>query len=96
MTAKLEKGGATFQGIKLLLCENPLPPLDDAIEAARDELARSNYYTEPYCEPLCRLVALQLGVSQRLIHINTGPMAQKREAKAEAALTRTKRIIQVG
>jgi hypothetical protein len=24
MTAKLEKGGAAFEGIKLLLCENPL------------------------------------------------------------------------
>ena len=29
-----EKGGGTFRGIKLLLCENPLPPLDEAIAAA--------------------------------------------------------------
>lgn len=72
MTAKLEKGGATFQGIKLLLCENPLPPLDEAIDAARAELARSNYYTEPYSEPLRRLIAAQLGVPERLIHINAG------------------------
>lgn len=28
MTSKQEKGGGTFTGIKLLLCENPLPPLD--------------------------------------------------------------------
>jgi hypothetical protein len=27
MTSKLEKGGGSFTGIKLLLCENPLPPL---------------------------------------------------------------------
>lgn len=39
MTAKLEKGGDTFEGIKLLLCENPLPPLNEAISAAQTELA---------------------------------------------------------
>lgn len=72
MTAKLEKGGATFQGIKLLLCENPLPPLGEAIEAARRELHRSNYYTEPYSEPLRQLIASRLGVPERLIHINAG------------------------
>lgn len=26
MTGTHEKGGGSFQGIKLLLCENPLPP----------------------------------------------------------------------
>jgi hypothetical protein len=26
MTSILEKGGGAFKGIKLLLCENPLPP----------------------------------------------------------------------
>jgi len=72
MTAKLEKGGGTFEGIKLLLCENPLPPLDEAIAAAQEELARSNYYTEPYSEPLRRLIAGQLSVPERLIHINAG------------------------
>ena len=41
MTAKLEKGGATFEGIKLLQCENPLPPLDEAIAAAEEELIAS-------------------------------------------------------
>jgi len=34
MSAITEKGGGTFQGIKLLLCENPLPPIDEAIAAA--------------------------------------------------------------
>ena len=34
MTSLQEKGGGTFRGIKLLLCENPLPPLDEAIAAA--------------------------------------------------------------
>lgn len=72
MTAKLEKGGATFEGIKLLLCENPLPPLDEAISAAQAELGRSNYYTEPHSEPLRRLIARQLDVPERLIHINAG------------------------
>jgi histidinol-phosphate aminotransferase len=72
MTAKLEKGGATFEGIKLLLCENPLPPLDEAISAAQAELGRSNYYTEPHSEPLRRLVARQHDVPERLIHINAG------------------------
>jgi histidinol-phosphate aminotransferase len=68
----VEKGGATFQGIKLLLCENPLPPIDEAIAAARAELQHSNYYTEPHSEPLRRLIARQLGVPERLIHINAG------------------------
>jgi histidinol-phosphate aminotransferase len=46
-----EKGGATFQGIKLLLCENPLPPIEEAVAAAREEVARSNYYTDPVLGP---------------------------------------------
>ncbi|MEJ2106313.1 MAG: histidinol-phosphate transaminase [Acidiferrobacteraceae bacterium] len=72
MTSILEKGGGAFTGIKLLLCENPLPPVDAAIEAARAELPRSNFYTEAYSAPLRRLLAQQLGVPERLIHINAG------------------------
>jgi histidinol-phosphate aminotransferase len=72
MTSLLEKGGGTFEGIKLLLCENPLPPIEEAIAAAKAELARSNYYTEPYSAPLRRLIAKQLGVPERLVHINAG------------------------
>jgi histidinol-phosphate aminotransferase len=72
MTSKLEKGGGRFAGIKLLLCENPLPPLDEAIEAARAELPRSNHYTEAHSAPLRRLLADRLGVPERLIHINAG------------------------
>ncbi len=72
MTAKLEKGGGTFRGIKMLLCENPLPPLDEAIAAAQAELPCSNYYTEPYSEPLRRFLAEQIDVPERLIHINAG------------------------
>jgi len=67
-----EKGGASFQGIKLLLCENPLPPLEEAVAAARLELPKGNYYTEPYSEPLRRLLAERLRVPERLIHINAG------------------------
>jgi histidinol-phosphate aminotransferase len=72
MTSLLEKGGGTFAGIKMLLCENPLPPLEEAIAAAQEELARSNYYTEAYSAPLRRLLSEQLSVPERLIHINAG------------------------
>jgi histidinol-phosphate aminotransferase len=72
MTSILEKGGGTFMGIKLLLCENPLPPIDAAIAAALAELPRSNYYTEAYSAPLRRLIAQQLVVPEPLIHINAG------------------------
>ena len=72
MTSLLEKGGGTFEGIKLLLCENPLPPIEEAIAAAQAELPRSNYYTEPYSAPLRRLIATQLGIPEGFIHINAG------------------------
>lgn len=72
MSAIAEKGGGTFQGIKLLLCENPLPPIDEAIAAAQAEVPHSNFYTEPYSAPLRRLISEQLGVLERLIHINAG------------------------
>ncbi len=72
VTSLLEKGGGTFAGIKMLLCENPLPPLDEAIAAAQEELARSNYYTEAYSAPLRRLLSEQLTVQEPLIHINAG------------------------
>lgn len=72
MTAKLEKGGGSFQGTKMLLCENPLPPLEEAVAAAQAELPLSNYYTEAYSEPLRRLLAEQNGVPERHIHINAG------------------------
>jgi histidinol-phosphate aminotransferase len=72
MTSILEKGGGAFKGIKLLLCENPLPPIEEAIEAAQAELQRSNYYTEPYSAPLRRLISERLGISERLLHINAG------------------------
>jgi len=42
MTSQAEKGGGAFRGIKLLLCENPLTPIDGAIEAARAELPKRN------------------------------------------------------
>lgn len=72
MSVLAEKGGGTFQGIKLLLCENPLPPLEEAIAAAQAEVPHSNYYTEPYSAPLRRLISEQLNVPERLIHINAG------------------------
>jgi histidinol-phosphate aminotransferase len=72
VSAIIEKGGGTFAGIKLLLCENPLPPIDEAIAAAQAELARSNHYTEPYSAPLRQLISQQLGVSDAHLHINAG------------------------
>jgi histidinol-phosphate aminotransferase len=72
MSALMEKGGGSFAGIKLLLCENPLPPLDEAIAAAQAAVPVSNYYTEPYSEPLRQCIAESIDVPPRLIHINAG------------------------
>jgi len=72
MSAKSEKGGGAGTGIKLLLCENPLPPIEEAIEEACAEAARSNYYTEPFSAPLRRILAEQHEVPERLVHINAG------------------------
>jgi len=72
MSAIAEKGGGSFQGIKLLLCENPLPPIEEAIAAAQAEIPHSNYYTEPYSAPLRRLISEQIAVPERLVHINAG------------------------
>jgi histidinol-phosphate aminotransferase len=70
--SKQEKGGGTFEGIKLLLCENPLPPLEEAIAAAKRELPQSNYYTEAYSEPLRELISERIGVPISSIHVNAG------------------------
>jgi histidinol-phosphate aminotransferase len=72
MSSIVEKGGGTFAGIKMLLCENPLPLRDEAVAAAQDELARSTYYTEAYSAPLRRLISKQLHVPERLIQIHGG------------------------
>lgn len=72
MRSRLEKEGGAAEGIKMLLCENPLPPLDEAIAAAQAALPRSNYYTEPYSQPLRRMTSETIGVPERLIHINAG------------------------
>ncbi|WP_435348882.1 aminotransferase class I/II-fold pyridoxal phosphate-dependent enzyme [Haloarchaeobius sp. HRN-SO-5] len=68
----VEKGGSGFEGIRLLLCENPLPPIEEAIVAARAELPRSNHYTEPYSEPLRELLSDQHDVPIRHIHVDAG------------------------
>jgi histidinol-phosphate aminotransferase len=68
----IEKGAAGFEGITLLLCENPLPPLPAAIEAAERELPCSNHYTEPFSAPLRKAIAERLGVPERLVHLNSG------------------------
>jgi histidinol-phosphate aminotransferase len=72
MTSRAEKGAAGFEGLKLLLCENPLPPIDEAIVAAQAEVPRGNFYTEAYSAPLRRLIGDRLAVPERLLHINAG------------------------
>lgn len=72
MFSEHEKGGGAFQGIKLLLCENPLAPIEEAIAAAQSEVPRSNFYTEAYSKPLRRLISKQIAVPERHIHINAG------------------------
>jgi histidinol-phosphate aminotransferase len=72
MTSVSEKGGGAFAGVKLLLCENPLPPIAEAIEAAQVAVLKSNYYTEAFSAPLRNRIARQLNVEERLIHINAG------------------------
>jgi histidinol-phosphate aminotransferase len=72
MTSRAEKGAAGFEGLKLLLCENPLPPIDEAIVAAQAEVPRGNFYTEAYSAPLRRLIGERLAVPERLLHINAG------------------------
>jgi histidinol-phosphate aminotransferase len=71
-TSVVEKGGAGFEGLTMLLCENPLPPIPEAIAAAEAELAWSNLYTEPFSAPLRELVAEREGVPVELVHVNAG------------------------
>ncbi|MBT8205924.1 MAG: histidinol-phosphate aminotransferase family protein [Eudoraea sp.] len=68
----VEKGGASFKGISLLLCENPLPPLQEAIDAAKNELPLSNFYTEPYSAKLRELLSRHCEVPISMVHINAG------------------------
>lgn len=72
MTSRAEKGGGTFEGVRLLLCENPLPPLEESIAAAQAEIPRSNFYTEAYSAPLRRRIARREDVPERLVHVNAG------------------------
>lgn len=72
MSSLSEKGGGAFRGIKLLLCENPLPPIEEAIAAARAEAPHGNFYTEAYSAPLRRLISQQLGIQEEHLHINAG------------------------
>lgn len=68
----LEKSDKTFEAIKRLLCEIPLPLIEEeAIAIAQAELPRSNHYVEPFLEPLSLFIADDLGVLERLSQINT-------------------------
>lgn len=79
-----EKGGAGFEGITMLLCENPLSPLKEAIEAAADVLPRSNH-TEPHSAPLRAALSEHLAVAQGMIHINSGSRLILRQLFARLA-----------
>jgi histidinol-phosphate aminotransferase len=68
----LEKGGFPSGGINLALCENPLPPLKEAVEAAQAEMPLSNHYTEPYSSTLKEHITDYVKVPSENIHINAG------------------------
>jgi histidinol-phosphate aminotransferase len=72
MTSILEKGGGTFKSITRLLCENPLPPVDEAIAATQAEVPRRNYYPEPGSETLRRYLGHGIGMPQRLVPVHPG------------------------
>ncbi|MEJ2695944.1 MAG: histidinol-phosphate transaminase [Candidatus Sulfobium sp.] len=72
MDSRLEKGGFPLEGINLALCENPLPPLEEAIEAIRREACLSNHYTEPYSLKLKERISEYAEVPVDNIHINAG------------------------
>lgn len=72
MNISSEKGGGAFKGIRLLLCENPLPPLDEAIAAAETELPFSNFYTLAFSSPLRKVIAERTAVAESHIHLNAG------------------------
>lgn len=68
----VEKGGGSVEGLQLLLCENPLPPIDAAVEAAIEAVPESNHYTEAHSAPLRSLLADRLDVPESLFHVNAG------------------------
>ena len=70
--SRLEKGGFPESGINLALCENPLSPMDEAIEAAKNVLSRCNHYTEPYSQRLKEKISDYVKVPIENIHINAG------------------------
>ena len=69
---EIKKGGGTFEGINLSFCENPLPPIEEAIEAAKKEVEKSNFYTEPYSMRLKEEISNYIDVPTDHIHINAG------------------------
>jgi histidinol-phosphate aminotransferase len=71
-TSRLDKGGFPIEGINLALCENPLPPLDEAIDAMDRQAPQSNRYTEPYSHALKESISAYVQVPVENIHINAG------------------------
>lgn len=65
--SRSEKGGFPAGGINLALCENPLLPLDEAVEAARNEMPFSNHYTEQYSSKLRDAISRHTNAGSELI-----------------------------
>lgn len=70
--SRLDKGGFPLEGINLALCENPLPPIDEAIEAAKAQTYLSNRYTEPFSLKLKERIAEYINVPVENVHVNAG------------------------
>ena len=68
----VKKDSEEFKGINLTFCENPLSPIDEAIYAAKGELKKSNFYTEPYSMKLKEAISDFIDVPIGNIHINAG------------------------
>jgi len=70
--SRLDKGGFSLEGINFALYENPLPPIDEAIEAARAQIHLSNRYTETFSLKLKEKISEYVNVPVENIHINAG------------------------
>ena len=95
--SRLEKGGFPIEGINLALCENPLPPIDEATEAAKAETYLSNHYTDSKAFSLAGFRVGYAISNKELIdylnnHNDAYPLARTAEAAAIASLEHIEKI----
>lgn len=64
--------GKSHNEINLTLCENPLPPIDEAMEAAKRTIPSGNYYTEKSSPRLKERISEYVNVPTENIHTNVG------------------------